>query len=354
MKNLYLVFAFLFCFVSSYSQGASDLSANASKFINTLGAEQKQKINYSFDDSLRHKWTNLPVGMVPRPGIAYGSLSDESRLAFHRVLSSVLSSQGYLKLTSIMQLDDILNVLYQSAFDSGKIDEKTLKMTQNLNWGHGNYFISIYGTPQDVNPWGLNFGGHHMALNLTVSGKNVTISPYFSGTDPSEVKTDKYAGWRILSKEEDYGFMLLHMLSKDQQSMAILSRETPKDIITNPNSPQRITEYAGVSAAKFNKSQKEMLQILIEEYVHNFEHPIAHSLFSKIMKTGIKKVYFGWIGSTENNHPHYYVIHGPDFLIEYDNVGFQNNGNHIHCILRESGNDFGIDLLQQHYMAEKH
>lgn len=68
------------------------------------------------------------MGMVPRAGIAYGALSDQSRLAFHRVLSVLLSSQGYLKVNSIMALDDILNVLYQRAFDDKKIDERTLKM----------------------------------------------------------------------------------------------------------------------------------------------------------------------------------------------------------------------------------
>ena len=55
-------------------------------------------------------------------------------------------------------------------------------------------------------------------------------------------------------------------------------------------------------------------------------------------------MYFAWIGSLENDKPHYYMIHSPEFLIEYDNVGFQNDGNHIHAIFRETGNDFGEDI----------
>lgn len=35
-----------------------------------------------------------------------------------------------------------------------------------------------------------------------------------------------------------------------------------------------------------------------------------------------------------------------DFLIEYDSVGFQNTGNHIHIILREKGNDFEAEILR--------
>jgi hypothetical protein len=342
----------LFCLLTTISlaQPMSPIAESASRFLTTLNADELAKTQYAFTDSLRHKWTNLPVGMVPRPGIAYGSLSDASRLAFHRVLSAMMSSQGYLKTTSIMQLDDILNTLYQQAFDAGKIDQKTLTMTQGLKWAHGNYYISVWGKPQTGQPWGLNFGGHHLALSLTSDGKNVSMSPYFVGTDPSEVKFGKYTGLRVLSKEEDYGFMLINALTNSQKAMAILTQTVPKDIITSPQGKQRITDYYGIGASQFTPDQKTILMLLIQEYTHNFEHGKAHQLFDKIMKSGLDKVYFAWIGAQENNKPHYYIINGPDFLIEYDNVGFQNDGNHIHAILREKGQDFGEDMLKQHYV----
>ncbi len=346
--------AFLFLANVIFAQSSKILVASTNQFLNTLNQEELKKTVYAFDDSLRFKWTNLPVGMVPRPGIQYGSLSDKSRLAFHRVLSAMLSSQGYLKTTSIMQLDDILNTLYQQAFDEGKINQKTLTMTQNLKWAHGNYYISVWGKPQTNAAWGLNLGGHHLALSLTSDGKNITMSPYFIGTDPSEVKFGKYSGLRVLSKEEDYGFMLINALSDAQQSKAILKQAVPKDIITSPQGSQRITNYYGISAKNFDETQITMLKLLIQEYTHNFEHEKAHQLLDKIIKSGIENVYFAWIGSLENNKPHYYIINGPDFLIEYDNVGFENDGNHIHAILREKGNDFGEDILKQHYLESKH
>jgi hypothetical protein len=351
MKNpLLTVLLCLVCTFAGFAQSVKTITESANRFLGTLSADELQKTQYAFTDSLRFKWTNLPVGLVPRPGIQYGSLSDKSRLTFHRVLSAMLSSQGYLKTTSIMQLDDILNTLYQQAFDSGKIDQKTLKMTQDLKWAHGNFYISIWGKPQTDAAWGLNFGGHHMALSLTSDGRNVSMSPYFIGTDPSEVKSAKYAGFRVLSKEEDFGFMLINALTDAQKTVAILKQDVPKDIITSPQASQRITSYYGIAAKQFDEAQKEMLKLLIQEYTHNFEHQKAHQLFEKITKSGIEKIYFAWVGSLENNKPHYYIINGPDFLIEYDNVGFQNDGNHIHAILREKGNDFGQDLLKQHYL----
>ena len=353
MKTVTFIALLLFSNVV-FAQSSKILVASTNQFLNTLNQEELKMTVYAFDDSLRFKWTNLPVGMVLRPGIQYGSLSDKSRLAFHRVLSAMLSSQGYLKTTSIMQLDDILNTLYQQAFDEGKINQRTLTMTQNLKWAHGNYYISVWGKPQDNASWGLNFGGHHLALSLTSDGQNITMSPYFIGTDPSEVKFGKYSGLRVLSKEEDYGFMLINALSDAQQSQAILKQAVPKDIITSPQGSQRITNYYGISAKEFDETQITMLKLLIQEYTHNFEHEKAHQLLDKIIKSGIENVYFAWVGSLENNKPHYYIINGPDFLIEYDNVGFENDGNHIHAILREKGNDFGEDILKQHYLESKH
>jgi hypothetical protein len=354
MKLINFCILLLFFPILGSTQYTKTLTEAANKFLLTLNTEEIKTTVYDFNDSLRYKWTNLPVGMVPRPGIAYGALSDKSRLAFHRVLSSMMSSQGYLKTTSIMQLDDVLNTLYKQAFDEGKINQDVLTRMQNLKWAHGNYFISLWGKPDGKNPWGLNFGGHHMALSLTASEDNISMSPYFIGSDPSEVKSGKYAGWRVLSKEEDYGFLLINSLTEEQKSMAILKQAVPKDIITSPQGSQRITSYYGIPAAQFTELQKTYLKLLIEEYTHNFEHQKAHQLTEKIIKSGIEKIYFAWVGNLENDKPHYYILHGPDFLIEYDNVGFQNDGNHIHAILREKGNDFGEDMLKNHYMETKH
>lgn len=323
-------------------------------FLKTLSPEQYKIATYSFKDTMRTKWTNLPVGLVPRAGIQYASLSDSSRLAWHRVLTSILSSQGYLKTTSIMKLDDILNELYKSYLDAGKINQQVYDRIYGLNWAHGNYYIAVFGLPYSGNPWSINYGGHHIALTYLQDKNGVSVTPYFIGTDPGEVKSDKYAGLRVLSKEEDYGFMLINMLTPQQKSITILNEKIPGDIITSPNSSQRIDKYYGISADKLNTEQKMILDLIIEEYVHNLNHVKAHQLMTKIKKNGYKKIYFAWIGNTSNDKPHYYIINSPDFLIEYDNVGFNNDGNHIHAILREKGNDFGEDVLRRHYMGIKH
>ncbi|MEO8471594.1 MAG: DUF3500 domain-containing protein [Chryseolinea sp.] len=344
-----------FCLpINSNAQDFSPIVKSANSFLKSLSADQIKKTQYDFNDSLRFKWTNLPVGMVPRPGIQYGELSDNSRIAFQEMLATFLTSQGYLKVSGIMMLDDILNVLYQMAFDKGQMSAEQLNNIKNLQWKYENYFVSMWGQPGENDPWGFSFGGHHLALNLTMRGKKISFTPLFIGTDPSQVMTSKYAGWRVLSKEEDYGFALLNFLSTKQKEKAVLSQETPKDIITNPNSSQRITSFYGIPAKDFTPDQMAVFKMLIQEYLHNFEHSVAHGLFDKIEKTGYDKIYFAWIGGKERHTPHYYIVNGPDFLIEYDNVGFQNDGNHIHAILRQKDNDFGADMLKDHYLNSDH
>ena len=62
-------------------------------------------------------------------------------------------------------------------------------------------------------------------------------------------------------------------------------------------------------------------------------------------------VRFAWAGSDAPRQGHYYVIHGPTFVIEYDNT--QNGANHIHSVWRDLDNDWGDDALARH-LADAH
>jgi hypothetical protein len=73
---------------------------------------------------------------------------------------------------------------------------------------------------------------------------------------------------------------------------------------------------------------------------------------------------FAWIGKTEPGSVFYYRIHSPVILIEFDHQTPANlrqpganppNPEHIHTVVRTpNGNDYGKDLLRQHYLAHPH
>lgn len=337
-----------------FSQTTKEISTVTTAFLETLNEDELKIIVHPFNDDLRTKWTNLPVGIAKRPGIRFGNLSDKSKIKFHRILTTLFSSQGYLKTSSIMNLDDILNRVYATAYEKKEITEEALNQIKNLDWDYKNYFVTVWNKPNKTEPWGLKFGGHHLSINVSVVGNEFSITPLFLGTDPSEVRTTKHAGLRVLSKEEDYGFLLINSLTEEQKKVATISGEAPGDIITNPASTGRIDTYYGIKAADMTTAQKSILERLIKEFINNMEYEKATAAFNTIEKSGIDKIYFAWIGSHEPKKPHYYVINGPGFLIEYDNVGFQKDGNHIHSIWREKGKNFGEDILKTHYLNHKH
>ncbi|WP_026952518.1 DUF3500 domain-containing protein [Algoriphagus mannitolivorans] len=354
MKKPVLFLIAIFPCLLGFSQSVDQIRSKAISFLETLPNEQQQLGLIAIEDEVRTKWTNLPIGLAARSGIQYGALSEKSKIAFHQVLSSILSSQGYLKTFAIMQVDDILHELFEIQYNRGQINENTIKMIRGLNWDYGNYYLAIAGNPKTDTAWGIKLEGHHLSLNLTVSGDKFSMTPLFLGSDPAVVEDTQYAGLRPLSKEEDYGFWLINALDEEQKAKATLPGKVPGDIITSPERPQWLEEFQGIRGSELNEGQQKILHYLIEEYIGNLEHQKAEEYLSKLHSKGMGEIYFAWIGSYEPMKPHYYVIHSPDFLIEYDNVGFLDNANHIHSIWREKGNDFGEDILKKHRMEHQH
>jgi len=351
MKKLLLSSLFVLAMYNlTLCQDADEISELTQTFLESLSEAQKNEIQYTFENTLRNNWTNLPIGLAKRPGVQYGALSESSMIAFHKILTTLFSSQGYLKTTSIMQMDDILNLWVKTAKERGQMDDETVQKLEDLQWDYKNYYVSIYGKPDPVEPWGLKFEGHHISYNLTIADHYLSVTPLFLGIDPAEVPITQFAGIRVMSKEEDYGIWLINALDEEQKAKATLSQDVPSDILTNPENDQALDTYQGITANEFDENQRDILRILIGEYLHNLEHEKAHEYMSKIEGTGLDNIYFAWIGSYEARKPSYYVINGPDFMIEYDNA----RGNHIHTIWREKDNDFGENLLRTHYETHKH
>lgn len=331
-----------------------EIRSAASAFIATLDKMHRSAALLSLNDSFRTTWNNLPVGLRPRSGISVGNMTDEQRLLFHRLLSASLSSQGYLKAASIMQLDNLLDRFYDTLYFRKELPDSIHGFVKGLLWSTRNYFLSFFGEPADK-VWGYKVEGHHLSVNFTFLGDAISVTPMFVGTDPAEYMTTEYAGLRVLGQEEDLGLKLIALLTPAQQRKAIMDTAVPGDIITAAESGKRLVNYWGLRAAEMTAEQKAVLQYMIREFVYNLEYEKAESEYAKILKAGTGNIYFGWIGSKQEKEPHYYLINGPGFLIEFDNNGGpRKSANHIHAIWREKGNEYGEDMLRKHYLSEKH
>ena len=357
-------FKFLFFSLAGLSLWSFEVTAQADyhqeikqyavELHNSFDKTQKRLGLLDFNDTSRLKWNNLPVGLRARAGTSIGNMSNDQRRLVHRILSASLSSQGYLKATGIMHLDELINRFYDSLYVKKEITDKNYGFVKSLQWTPRNYFFAFFGSPQE-NQWGYKLEGHHLSLNFTFVSDKLSVTPFFVGTDPAEYLISEYAGWRVLGQEEDLGRKLIILLTEQQKKKAIQSIDVPGDIITSAESGKRLVDHWGIKGNELDKNQKAILQNIIREFVFNLGYEKAVLEYDKIVKAGIDNVYFGWIGGLEEKQAHYYILNGPTFLIEFDNNGGpRRSANHIHAIWREKGNEYGEDVLKLHYQAEKH
>lgn len=301
------------------------------QLLDILDEEQKEKILLPFNSEERFPFNYIPMD---RNGLSIKEMNHEQRIATHHLLQSSLSAQGYLKVTGIMHLEDILHELETEDLDFERDPEL--------------YYLSFFSQPSKQEPWGWRFEGHHISLNFTsATNDDFAFTPAFMGSNPAEVRSGSYTGLRVLAMEEDLGRMLVHSLNEDQLSKAIIMDEAPRDIVTGTDRKVLLDQIEGLPASDMNELQRKLLWQLVEEYANNLKAEIAGIQLEQIHAAGADSLHFGWAGGLNRGDPHYYRIHGPTVLFEYDKV--QNDANHIHTVWRDLKNDFGEDLLRQHY-----
>jgi hypothetical protein len=104
---------------------------------------------------------------------------------------------------------------------------------------------------------------------------------------------------------------------------------------------------------------------LIHAYVRNMDDAHARVKMDEVERH-LDHTHFAWIGGTEPTSVFYYRIQSPVLLIEFDHqlpVGLRHlasdpqvvDREHIHTVVRTpNGNDYGKDLLRQHYERHPH
>lgn len=215
------------------------------------------------------------------------------------------------------------------------------------------YFLTIFGSPDDGEPWGWRFEGHHLSLNFSsVTDSLTATTPLFMGSNPAEVPSGPREGWRVLAAEEDLARNLLALLDDAQRTRAIIGRRAPRDIITGADRTARLGRFEGLSVSAMTDAQQDALWHLIETYVGAVREGLATARLIQLRETNPDSLFFAWAGGMASGDGNYYRIHAPNLLIEYDNT--QGGANHIHAVWRDPTNDFGDDWLRGHYEAHPH
>ncbi|MEY2967072.1 MAG: DUF3500 domain-containing protein [Ilumatobacteraceae bacterium] len=360
---------------------ASAMADIANELLGTLDADQRAVAQWRFpSDEERRLWFYTPTD---HGGLTlHGLIPAQHRLVM-RLVDSVLSRPGYVTVSTVMGLENVLDQLEGWGamwnFPRGRDPQR--------------YFLRFFGDPGS-DAWGWRIGGHHISLNITVCNDEVASStPCFLGADPAASPLLGGQLLRPLAGCEDLARDLLAAFDDDQRRIAIVADVPPVDLVganrarlSDGDRPLRLAkvwrdeftgelrdvveriqdteeekiglteqhlqavEYTtapkGLAAAHMRGDQRNILEALVGTYLDRVRDEVAAAEWERV-REHFELLHFAWAGSTERGLPHYYRIQGPRLLAEYDNT--TRDGNHVHTVWRDPINDFGVDALGDHH-----
>jgi hypothetical protein len=356
IKKLFfaLIFAVLAAWysVTSFAQRSTvagkrtdEIVAASQKFLGSLDDAQRSKVVFSFNDAeQRKRWSNLPVGNVPRAGLRMGDLTKPQRDAALAVLAAALSKQGYDKVLQIVEADEVL----KGGGGGGKAGAKAGgdgkggkggKGGGGPSFGRDNYFISLLGQPSATEPWMVQFGGHHLGINITIAGEHGTLAPSHTGVQPAIYELQGKT-FRPLGGEVDKAFALYSSFDEAQRKQATLGFEV-RDLVLGPGRDGQMIEPEGVKGSNLTEKQREILLDLASEWT-GIMHEAAASAKLEEMKKNIADTWFAWSGPSEKGSATYFRIQGPTVFIEFAPQRLGGDlTKHLHTIYRDPTNEYG-------------
>ena len=308
--------------------------------LRALSDSTRPAAAFSFDTTERSNWFYVPLD---RRGLTLARMTAEGRARVDSLLLTGLSPRGFATAKSIMRHESVLHDIEAA----GPAEMRRFVRDSNK------YYLSVFGEPDVSDAWGWRVEGHHLSVNYTEIGRSVqVVSPVFFGANPARVPSGPKAGLRILAAEEDLARDLVKMLDAAQRRIAIFSDTAFVEIETRNDPRARALKAEGLRAADMTPPQRAQLRRLVDHYAGRVSASARTHAMRDLEDGGFGELRFAWAGGTEVGQAHYYRIHGPTILVEYDNQ--QTNANHIHTVWRDLRHDFGGDLLAEHYKTHKH
>ena len=313
----------------------------------------------------------------------------QHRLVF-RLVASGLSTAAYVTASTIIGLENVLDQLegFTASFERPRGRDPLM------------YFLRVFGEPSPNGTWSWRLGGHHISLNFTIiDGSLASTTPLFLGADPASSPLLGPHPLRPLAGVEDLARELTRSLSDEQHAIAVVTPRAPTDLVgaNRPSlvdgdqpialpliwrrqfegelgaalqrSQERLAETVGagpadleamsftrrpkgLAAKAMDVGQRDMLDALLRLYVHRLPDDVADDEAMKFAGDAFDEVHLLWAGGLNPGQPHYYRLHSPILLAEYDNSA--RNANHVHTVWRDPRGDFADDALARHHAEHHH
>ncbi len=309
---------------------ATDMARAASAWLGSLTDRQRQRTQFAWTDARRDDWDYPPR---TRPGVTLGEMSDAQSAATWDLLGTLLSARGLELARGQLMVERILG-----------------ELTNNPGFRDpGNYALVLFGDPDGSAPWSWRLEGHHLVLNTVIlPDHGIAVTPNFFGANPARVPAGHHHhGFRLLGAEEDAAFGLIRSVDDGLRRQIMLSDRSLGNIVSGPGREDILQSFEGAPLSRLNEAQKDGVMHILELYATALRPEVAGAAMARIRDTGVDALHFAWAGSLAPGKPHYFRIHGPAALLEYDNT--QNGANHVHSVWIDPQGLFGRDLLKRHY-----
>jgi hypothetical protein len=365
-------------------QAGGAMTELAATLLGSCDPQQRAALLRGWDDEDRTTWFYTPTD---HGGLPIGAQRPSQQQLTMRLVSEGLSTPAYNTVAAVIGIENILDRVEGFSRDWGR----------ERGRDPGLYWLRVFGEP-GADRWGWRFGGHHVSLNYVIDrDRLVSATPCFIGADPARAELLGGGELAPLRAVEDVARSLVAALTEAQLHRALLHRTAPSDIISGNRAQmampaemihmnerqlwgglhddprmRQLTEIidqkseaatgyqaddhlklairsapSGLAADDMTPDQ----HVLLYELVACYESRAPDGVLPRTPES-LDGVHFGWAGPLAAGEPHYYRIHGPDLLVEYDNT--QRGANHAHSVWRRPDSDFGFDVLAAHRSNHRH
>ncbi|MEZ6017644.1 MAG: DUF3500 domain-containing protein [Planctomycetota bacterium] len=310
--------------------------AAAARLQAALNDEQRARLVLDEgDEAQRVRWSNLPTGIFTRAGIRMGELDDPQRGLVFALLGAFLSPEGVQAVRDNMDADETLT----SGAPRG-----------GIAFGKGEYYLSLRGAPSLEQPFTLQFGGHHLALNAAFLGARVTLSPLLTGGQPMHYKRGDEAVSQM-DTEVTRAYALVAALDDAQRARAVVAAQ-PIDLTWGPGRESaedatRPPAAVGIPASALNDDERKQLLALVHARLALLNTSAAAARLAEV-EAELSALTFAWFGSTRPGELMSYRVQGPSVFMEYAPQGRgPAAAEHVHAIYRDPTNDYGRALARK-------
>ena len=319
--------------------------------------EQRAIAQIELTPRLAVRWSNLPGGSNLRNGVFFRELKPDQVEAALKVAWIALGEEGFSRFQEVRAADEVFAKGRGGRGPGGPAQKKADGVPPQkkggggpaqkkgrgpggggANFGAANYMIAFLGKPSKTTPWLLQFGGHHLAINIYYKGTTGAATPYHVAAQPTVWKDIQGKTHDPLAPMRDSLHGLLISLTPEQSKQAKLEARF-NDVYVGPGKDGKFpAKSEGVPVSELSEASKDFVKKAIAAWTGDSPQGAE---YRELYNAELDKVKVSYSGSTNvSDRGDYVRLDGPRVWIEFATQG----SDHYHTIWRDRLTDYGAEF----------